>query len=281
MQIYVVNTGFFKLDGGAMFGVVPKTIWQKLNPADDNNLCTWAMRSILIEDGNRLVLVDTGIGNKQPKEFLKFYHLHGDDSLEGSLQKLGFKPEDITDVLLTHLHLDHCGGGVKRSAKNSEQMELTFPNAKYWSNRAHWGWAAEPNPREKASFLKENIIPIQESGHLHFVDFEDSSPFPGIELIAVDGHTEKQMLPKIRYKDKVLVFTADLIPSAGHIPVPYVMGYDTRPLLSMQEKESLLREAADNGYYLIFEHDPHIECCTVKHTEKGVRMDQILALGDL
>ncbi len=278
MNLHVINTGFFKLDGGAMFGVVPKTIWQRTNPADENNLCTWAMRCLLIEDGNRLILIDTGIGDKQDEKFFSHYHLHGEDTLMRSLQNTGFRPEDVTDVILTHLHFDHCGGAIRRQG---DKLVPTFPNATYWSNAAHWVWATHPNAREKASFLKENIWPIQESGQLRFIEPNLPSPFPDMEIIYASGHTEKMMLPKIKFKDAVICYMADLIPSTGHILLPYVMGYDTRPLLTLEEKEKFLNEAANNRYILFFEHDPVHECATVKHTERGVRLDQVFRLNDV
>ncbi len=278
MKLHVINTGFFKLDGGAMFGVVPKSIWQKTNPADANNLCSWAMRCLLIEDGNQLILIDNGIGNKQDEKFLSHYDLHGDDSLMTSLSKAGFSPDDVTDMFLTHLHFDHCGGGLK---KEGEKISLTFKNAKYWSNADHWQWATQPNPREKASFLKENILPMQESGHLNFVDVNKPSSFSQFDIFYASGHTDKMMVPKVKYKDKTICFVADLIPSASHIPLPYVMSYDTRPLITMTEKEQFLKEAADKGYVLFFEHDPVHECCTVKNTEKGVRLDRVFPLKDI
>jgi glyoxylase-like metal-dependent hydrolase (beta-lactamase superfamily II) len=280
MDLHVIDTGFFKLDGGAMFGVVPKSIWSRTNPADENNLCTWAMRCLLIEDGNRLILIDNGIGEKQDEKFLKHYYLHGDATLTSSLKKAGFAPEDITDMFLTHLHFDHCGGGVKYT-NNRSKLELTFPNAKYWSNGAHWQWATEPNSREKASFLKENIMPMQESGHLHFIEKGEASPFSQFEILYVDGHTEKQMLPLIKYKDTTIAFMGDLIPSSAHIPIPYVMGYDVRPLSTMDEKTSFLNEAADNNYHLFFEHDPVVECATVERTEKGIRLKDVVKLADV
>lgn len=277
MDLHVINTGFFKLDGGAMFGVVPKSLWQKTNPADENNMCSWAMRCLLVEDGEHLMLIDNGMGNKQDEKFLSHYFLHGTDNLLNSIRQAGFQPSDITDMFLTHLHFDHCGGGVIR---NGQKLELTFNNAKYWSDKDHWQWATEPNPREKASFLKENILPMKESGHLQFV-VPNQSPFSGIDILYASGHTDKMMIPKIRYKDKVICFVADLLPSVGHIPLPYVMGYDTRPLITMKEKEVFLKEAADHQYILFLEHDPVHECCTVKHTEKGVRLDQTFSLQDV
>ena len=278
MKLHVINTGFFKLDGGAMFGVVPKSIWQKTNPADANNLCTWAMRCLLIEDGTQLILIDNGIGDKQDTRFLAHYFLHGDDSLMSSLRTAGFSPDDITDMFLTHLHFDHCGGGVK---KEKDKLLLTFKNAKYWSDADHWQWATKPNPREKASFLPENIAPMLESGHLNFIDSNKPSPFDQFGIFYASGHTDKMMIPKISYKGKIVCFVADLIPSSSHIPLPYVMGYDTRPLITITEKEIFLKEAADNNYILFLEHDPFHECCTVRHTEKGVRLDKTFALGEI
>ena len=283
MKLHVLNTGFFKLDGGAMFGVVPKTIWQKTNPADIDNMCTWAMRSLLIEDGKRLILVDTGIGDKQSEKFFSHYHLHGTDSLHGTLARLGFHAADITDVILTHLHFDHCGGAIAFD-KQKEAYRTVFKNATYWSSAQHWQWATEPNSREKASFLAENILPIQESGQLQFVERNGlltTNALPGIDLAIFDGHTESMMLPQIQYKGKTVVFMADLLPSTGHIPLPYVMGYDTRPLQTLTEKERFLNEAANNEYVLFFEHDAVNECCTVQHTEKGIRLKDTFAFADL
>ena len=278
MNLHVIQTGYFKLDGGAMFGVVPKSIWQRTNPADENNMCSWAMRCLLVEQGDQLILIDNGIGNKQSEKFFSYYYLHGDDSLMKSLNSAGFSPNDITDMFHTHLHFDHCGGGV---LSKGDGFELTFPKARYWSNRDHWKWATEPNARERASFLKENIQPVEESGHLFYVSDEMDSPFANIDIITVDGHTDKQMLPKIRYKNHTIVFVADLLPSVGHIPLAYVMGYDTRPLLTLSEKEAFLNEAADNGYILFLEHDPVNECCTVKHTDRGVRLDRTFPLAEI
>jgi glyoxylase-like metal-dependent hydrolase (beta-lactamase superfamily II) len=273
MKLHVLDTGFFKLDGGAMFGVVPKQIWQKTNPADDFNLCTWAMRCLLIEDGEKLILIDTGIGNKQSEKFFSHYHLQDTQTLDQALALKGFHRDNITDVLLTHLHFDHCGGSIEYNS-NREHFQPAFPNAKYWTNANHWKWATEPNPREKASFLSENILPIQESGQLNFIErVNNVSPTPlGFDVLFVDGHTESMMIPHINYHGKTVVFMADLLPSVGHIPLPYVMGYDTRPLLTMTEKERFLKTAADNGYVLFFEHDSVNECCTLQHTEKGVRV---------
>jgi glyoxylase-like metal-dependent hydrolase (beta-lactamase superfamily II) len=276
MKLYVIETGFFKLDGGAMFGVVPKSIWQKTNPADENNLCTWAMRCLLIEDGDRLILVDNGIGDKQDAKFFSHYHLHGSNTLQTSLKKAGYSAGDITDVFLTHLHFDHCGGGVKYVG---EKLELVFENATYWSNADQWQWATKPNQREKASFIKENILPMQQSGHLKFADEKNSAlPFA---IFYASGHTDKMMIPKIKYKEKTICFMADLLPSIGHIPLPYIMGYDTRPLLTLEEKERFLVEAAKNEYILFLEHDAVNECCTVKQTEKGVRIERTFKLSEI
>ena len=280
MNLYVINTGFFKLDGGAMFGVVPKTLWQRTNPADENNLCTWAMRCLLIEDGDRAILIDNGIGDKQDQKFFSHYYLHGDDSLAKSLRQAGFDHKDITDMFLTHLHFDHCGGGVVYD-RVADKYQVTFEHAKYWSNQQHWEWATHPNAREKASFLKENILPVQEQGHLEFIEAGQLSPFDKLDIIYMDGHTEKQMLPKIRYKDKTIVFVADLIPSASHVPIPYIMGFDVRPLKTVKEKTDFLQEAYENDYILFFEHDPVVECCNLKMTEKGIRVNETFALKDI
>ena len=279
MKMYPIETGHFKLDGGAMFGVVPKTIWQKTNPADSNNLIDMNMRSMLIEDGDRLLLIDTGLGTKQSAKFFGYYHLFGNFSLDNSLAKLGFHRDDITDVFLTHLHFDHCGGVIEWNAEKT-RLQPAFKNAKFWSNEDHWEWATVPNPREKASFLKENINPIKESGQLNFIQ-KNSMDQVGFEVLFMDGHTEKQMLPKLKYQGKTLVFMADLLPTVGHIPLPYVMGYDTRPLLTIKEKASFLEEAASNHYYLFLEHDAYHEICTVKHTEKGVRLKDTHRFTDI
>lgn len=284
MKIYPVETGNFKLDGGAMFGVVPKVIWQKTNPADGNNLIDMSLRCMLIEDGNRLILIDNGTGNKQSDKFFGYYFPFGDDTLDRSLKKRGFHRDDITDVFLTHLHFDHCGGSIQWN-KNRTSYEPAFKNAEFWSNENHWKWATEPNPREKASFLKENIHPIESSGQLNFVDIPKNKYLQnsdlGFDIFFADGHTEKQMIPHIKYQDKTIVFVADLLPTAGHIPLPYVMGYDTRPLLTMDEKAKFLQKAADNNYYLFLEHDAVNEICTVKHTEKGVRLDQTFKFNEI
>jgi len=287
MKLYTIDTGFFKLDGGAMYGVVPKSIWNKLNPADENNLCNWALRCLLIEDDDRLILIDTGNGDKQDAKFFSHYYLHGDDTLASSLAKHGFTPEDITDVFLTHLHFDHCGGAIKRE---NDKLVPTFKNAVYWNNERHWKWATEPNAREKASFLKENILPIKESGQLQFIpvgeELSTIQPFASgitnnFSVINVSGHTDAMMLPVIRYNSKTIVYMADLLPSIGHIPLPYVMAYDMFPLTTMNEKKSFLEEAVKNEYILFFEHDPKIECCTLQRTEKGVRQKDTFRLVEL
>lgn len=283
MKLYPINTGYFKLDGGAMFGVVPKSLWQKTNPADSNNMCSWALRSLLIEDGDRLILIDTGMGNKQSDKFFGYYFLHGEDTLDKSLAKHGFHRDDITDVFLTHLHFDHCGGAFQWN-KDRTFIEPAFKNAKFWSNKNHWKWATEPNAREKASFLKENINPIHESGQLNFIDVKGNyaqNVFNNFDVLFVDGHTDKQMIPHIKYKGKTIVFMADLLPSVGHIPLPYVMGYDTRPLLTLDEKKSFLNEAAEKEYVLFLEHDSVNECCTVQQTEKGVRLKETFSFSEV
>lgn len=278
MQLHTINTGLFKLDGGAMFGVVPKTIWNKTNPADENNLCTLAMRCLLIEDEGRLIVIDTGIGNKQSDKFLSHYFLHGEDSLNQSLNNSGFSADDITDVFLTHLHLDHVGGAV---IKENEKLVPTFKNAKYWSNEKHWNWAINPNDREKASFLKENLLPIVESGQLQFINLTNASFTDKISVRFVYGHTEAMMLPQINYKNRTLVYVADLLPTAGHIPLPYIPAYDMFPLRTLTEKKAFLEEAADQNYILFLEHDPENECCTVKRTEKGIRLDNTFKLSEI
>lgn len=279
MKLHTINTGFFKLDGGAMFGVVPKTIWQKTNPADDNNLCTWAMRCLLIENENQLILIDTGIGNKQDEKFFSYYFLHGEDSLDKSLGHLGFNRNDITDVFLTHLHFDHVGGAVIRQG---EKLKPAFANATYWSNEKHWLWATEPNAREKASFLKENILPLNESGQLQFIKEETNHLWKeNIHIGFAYGHTDAMMLPKITYKGKTIVYMADLLPSIGHIPLPYVMAYDMFPLKTLAEKQAFLEEAVNQNYILYLEHDPVNECCTLQRTEKGIRVDQTFNLADI
>ena len=274
MKLHTIETGTFKLDGGAMFGVVPKTLWSKTNPADENNMCTWSMRCLLVEDGDRLILIDTGIGDKQSEKFFSHYHMADTKTLEQSLKAKGFGLDDITDVFLTHLHFDHCGGAVKWN-KDRTQLETVFKNATYSSTENHWKWATEPNAREKASFLTENILPLQESGQLKFVERSGDytkNVFNNFDVLFVDGHTESMMIPHIHYQDKTLVFMADLLPSTGHIPLPYVMGYDTRPLLTLNEKGKFLEEAVTKEFVLFLEHDSVNECCTLQQTEKGVRL---------
>ena len=290
MKLYTINTGFFKLDGGAMFGVVPKSIWNKLNPADANNLCTWAMRCLLIEDGDKLILIDNGVGNKQDEKFFSHYYLHGDETLDSSLAKNGFHRDDITDVFLTHLHFDHCGGSI---ICDGDRLIPAFKNATYWSNEDHWQWATQPNDREKASFLKENILPIKDSGQLKMLNGEwsmvnkEQSSVTGLrpsDIISnlsirfVNGHTKAMMLPQISYKEKTIVFMADLLPSVAHIPIPYVMAYDMFPLTTLNEKKSFLTEAVNNDYILFFEHDPLNECCNLQLTEKGIRSKAVFKL---
>jgi glyoxylase-like metal-dependent hydrolase (beta-lactamase superfamily II) len=291
MKLYSINAGYFKLDGGAMFGVVPKSIWNKLNPADENNMCSWALRCLLIEDGGKLILVDTGMGNKQDTKFFSHYYMHGDDTLEKSLAAHGFTKDDITDVFLTHLHFDHCGGAI---IKEGEKLVPAFKNATYWSNERHWQWAVEPNAREKASFLKENILPIEESGQLKMVDSikmtddstaaiicQPTSILPDLSFYTVYGHTGAMMLPVIKYNDKTIVYMADLLPSVAHIPLPYVMGYDMFPLTTLNEKKQFFEEALANNYILFFEHDPVNECCTLQMTEKGVRVKEVFKLSEV
>ena len=283
MTIHPVNSGYFKLDGGAMFGVVPKSLWERTNPADNNNMCNWAMRCLLIEDGDRLILVDTGIGDKQSSKFFSYYFMYGDDSLEKSVNAVGFSFDDITDVFLTHLHFDHCGGAIKWN-KDRTFLEPVFKNATYWSTEKHWQWATEPNAREKASFLKENINPIQESGQLKFVERNGNyskNIFNNFDVLFVDGHTESQMIPHIKYQGKTLVFMADLLPSTGHIPLPYVMGYDTRPLITLGEKGDFLNNAAKEEFVLFLEHDSVNECCDLKITEKGVRLNNAYSFNEM
>jgi len=284
MKLYPIESGNFKLDGGAMFGVVPKTIWNKTNPADNNNLIDIAARCLLIEDNNRLILIDTGMGDKQSEKFFGYYSLWGSHSIDKSLAKYGFSRDDITDVFMTHLHFDHCGGSVQWN-KDHSGYEVAFKNAKFWTNQNHWEWATRPNPREKASFLSENILPIQESGQLHFIntpnsDFLQQSEL-GFDIFFVDGHTEKMMIPQIIYNGKTICFMADLLPTAGHLPLPYVMGYDTRPLLTLPEKAKFLNAAAENNYYLFLEHDAHNEIITVENTEKGVRLKEVFKCEDV
>ena len=283
MNLYVIDTGFFKLDGGAMFGVVPKSIWNRKHPADENNMCTWAMRCLLVETGDRLILIDTGMGNKQSEKFFGFYYLQDTVTLEDSLAKHGFSVNDVTDVFLTHLHFDHVGGAIQWD-NGKEKLVPTFPNARYWSNESHWDWAVNPNPREKASFLKENILPIRESGQLNFVresDWLTPDVFPGFDVLFVNGHTEKQMLPVLHYKGHTIIYTADLIPSVHHLGLAYVMGYDVRPLDTMQERQRLYNEFIPQDALLFFEHDAHHELAIPETTERGVKVSQTLSLKEL
>ncbi len=278
MRLAAINTGFFKLDGGAMFGVVPKTIWHKINPPDENNLCTWAMRCLLVEIDDHLILIDNGIGNKQSEKFFSHYEPHGDDSLEKSLANAGVSSDDITDVVISHLHFDHCGGSIMRD--NNDKLVPAFKNAYYWSNEKHWNWATNPNPRERASFLKENILPIQESGQLQFAK-DRAELFHGFKVHFVYGHTEAMMIPHIQYKDKTIVFMADLFPSSGHIPLPYIMAYDVRPLITLEERKEILDRAVKEQYILFFEHDPKVECATVKEGERYVILNETFKLKDI
>ncbi|MCK0144047.1 MBL fold metallo-hydrolase [Arenibacter sp. F26102] len=284
MKLYPIESGNFKLDGGAMFGVVPKSIWNRTNPADSNNLIDMAARCLLIENGDRLTLIDNGMGNKQSDKFFGYYYRWGDHSLDKSLNQYGFHRDDITDVFLTHLHFDHCGGSIQWN-KDKTGYEPAFKNAVFWTNEDHWKWATEPNEREKASFLKENLLPMQESGQLQFIarnnnPFMDQSEMD-FGILFVDGHTEKQMIPHIQYKDRTLVFAADLLPTAGHIPLPYIMGYDTRPLLTLAEKALFLENAEKNNHYLFLEHDAHNQICTLQTTEKGIRLKEIHTFAQL
>ncbi len=284
MKLYPIEAGNFKLDGGAMFGVVPKSLWNKTNPADANNMIDIAARCLLLEDGNRLILIDTGMGDKQSDKFFSYYYRWGDHSLDNSLKKAGFHRDDITDVFMTHLHFDHCGGSVQWNADRTG-YEPAFKNAVFWTNKPHWEWAVHPNAREKASFLKENLLPMEESGQLKFVSVPEvpfgHAPELGFDILYVNGHTDKQMIPHIRYQGKTLVFMADLLPTVGHIPLPYVMGYDTRPLLTLPEKEAFLSKAADEEFYLFLEHDAHQELCTLHQTEKGVRLKNTYAFDEI
>jgi glyoxylase-like metal-dependent hydrolase (beta-lactamase superfamily II) len=284
MKLYIIETGYFKLDGGAMFGVVPKTLWNRTNPADNMNRIDLAARSLLIEDGNRLILIDAGMGNKQEDRFFRHFGLYGNDSLDGSIKKVGFDRTDITDVFLTHLHFDHCGGAVRWN-ENKTAYKLSFPNARYWSNKQHWEWAVNPNEREKASFLSENLIPIQESGQLCFIETPKTSFASdcglGFGVLFVNGHTEKQMIPHISYRGKTLVFMADLLPTAGHLPLPYIMGYDVRPLQTLEEKKRFLFRAADENFVLFMQHDANNPLITVQHTDRGVRLHESLVTETL
>lgn len=279
MKLHTINTGLFKLDGGAMHGVVPKSMWNKANPGDENNMCTWAMRCLLMEENNKLILIDTGMGNKQDEKFFSHFQPHGDDTLEKSLNALGFSSDDVTDVFLTHLHFDHCGGAIKR---DNEKLIPAFKNAIYWSNETHWNSALQPNEREKASFLKENILPIQESGQLKFIDHKEGISFTdNMEIRFVNGHTDSMMLPLINYNGQKIFYCADLIPSAAHISLPWVMGYDMRPLDTLNEKQKVFSEAVENNWLLFFEHDRVNELGSLQQTEKGVRLNELLLLKDI
>ncbi len=280
MKLHTIETGHFKLDGGAMFGVVPKTIWNRLNPADDNNMISLAMRCLLIEDGKRLILIDNGIGNKQDAKFYSYYYLQGSATLESSLNKLGFTMADITDMVLTHLHFDHCGGSISWNADRTA-YQTTFPNATYWIGEEHWNEALKPNPREKASFIKENILPIQESGQLKLVNPGDRI-YENMDLRFSKGHTQGMMHPVISYKGHQVIYLADMIPTQAHIPVPYIMGYDVRPLDTMNEKSAVLQEAAANDKMILyFEHDPTDEACVVEQTEKGIRKKESVLINEI
>lgn len=281
MQVYSVDTGYFKLDGGAMFGVVPKVIWNKLNPADENNLCTWAMRCMLIVDGEQKILIDTGMGSKQSEKFFSYYYPHGEGELIKSIQQFGFQPEEITDVILTHLHFDHCGGAVKLE---NDKLVPTFPNAYYWSTPKHWEWAMNPNSREKASFLKENFVPLQEHNRLKFIEENEkgiTTFSTNIDILFTHGHTQSMMLPLIKYKGRIICYMADLIPSSSHIPLPYVMGYDMFPMTTLIEKEQFLKKACQENYILFFEHDPIGECCTIEMTERGFKRKESFTLDNI
>jgi glyoxylase-like metal-dependent hydrolase (beta-lactamase superfamily II) len=278
MKLHTIDTGLFKLDGGAMFGVVPRSMWERLTTPDSKGMCTWSMRCMLIEDGNKLILIDCGLGNKQDEKFFSHYEPHGDDTLTKSLNKLGFTESDITDVLLTHLHFDHCGGAIKREG---DKLIPAFSNATYWSNEKHWDWAIHPNAREKASFLKENILPIQESGQLKFVEDGSTAIHPSVLIKTVSGHTESMLIPHISYMGNTIVYAADLFPSRWHIPIPYVMAYDTRPLLTLEEKLVFLPNAAENNYLLFFEHDPSVELCSLQATERGVKEKECFRLAEI
>ena len=278
MNLHVIDTGHFKLDGGAMFGVVPKALWNRHQPADENNRCTWAMRCLLIEAHGRVILIDTGMGNKQDDRFRSHFEPHGEGDLLASIARAGYTREEITDVVLTHLHFDHCGGAVQK--RPNGDLELTFPNAIHWSEENHWKWATDPNPRERASFLKENILPIQESGMLRFVN-DDTEIIPELWFAIADGHTHGMLIPHLEIGEETLVFMADLLPSPTHIPLAWVMGYDIDPLQTIREKEAFLAEAAENNFILFYEHDPVIECSRVVETEKGFRASDLMSLADI
>jgi glyoxylase-like metal-dependent hydrolase (beta-lactamase superfamily II) len=277
MKLHTIDTGYFKLDGGAMFGVVPRMIWEKLHAPDARNLCTWAMRCLLIEDGNKLILIDCGLGDKQDSKFFSHYEPHGEATLLGSIRHAGFDLADVTDVILTHLHFDHCGGAIRREG---DRLVPTFPNATYWSHEQHWAWAMQPNMRERASFLQDNILPIQQSGQLRFLTEGICTIHPDVSIRTVSGHTDHMMLPQIKYKGQTIVYCADLFPSRWHLPIPFVMAYDTRPLLTLEERQAFLPEAAAGNYLLFFEHDPSAELCSLQITDRGIRHNDILRLAD-
>lgn len=278
MKLFPIETGNLKLDGGAMFGVVPKVLWQKNYPADENNLCNWAMRCLLVVDGDRKILIDNGIGNKQDEKWLAHYFLNGEDTLEKSLAAHGYKAEDITDMIITHMHFDHCGGSVKWN-KDKTGFELAFPNATYWTSRTQFEWATNPNRREEASYLKENILPIYESGKLNLIE-EEGEILPNISIKLYHGHTEGQVIPHINCNGTTVVYMADLMPSASHIPMPWIMAYDTRPLDTLKDKERFYAEAVANNYVLFFEHDLYNEACILHETPKGVRVQRSGKLTD-
>lgn len=280
MKLSVINTGFFKLDGGAMFGVVPQQMWKKLNPPDENNMCTWSMRCLLVETGNRKILIDTGMGNKQGEKFRQHFEPHGEDSLVGSVRNLGLSPEEITDVFITHMHFDHVGGAVKRDHK--DKFVPTFPDATYWSNQAHYDWAYTPNARERASFLHENFVPLKEANRLKMIDIEEGVEFlPDFNIRFAYGHTEAMMLPQIKVNNKTVIFCADLFPSIGHIRLPYIKSYDLRPLDTLKEKGILHEEAIENDYILYFGHDPIHQCATLKRDERGrIVLDKTMTLAE-
>ena len=278
MKLHVIEAGNFKLDGGAMFGVVPKALWKRTNPADENNMCDWSMRCLLVESDGRKILIDVGIGDKQPEKFFSHFYLSGETDIEKALNQKGFSAEDITDVFLTHLHFDHCGGAIKRL--EDESYTTTFPNATYWSNKRHWEWATKPNPREAASFLKENILPIEASGQLKFLS-EGEELIPGFTHFYANGHTDAMMIPKLNFNGKTIVYMADLLPSVGHIPLPYVMGYDMKPLVTLNEKDLFLKEACEKGYILFLEHDPINECCSLKQGNKYIEKDKCFSLSEI
>ncbi|MBN2214889.1 MAG: MBL fold metallo-hydrolase [Bacteroidales bacterium] len=270
MRLAGIETGNFKLDGGAMFGVVPKSLWQMVYPADENNMCNLSLRALFIEDENRKILIDAGLGRKQNEKFFGYYYLNGNDSLDKSLSKEGISKSDITDVILTHLHFDHCGGAVEYD-QNKKAFQATFPGATYWCSNDQWNWAMNPNLREKPSYLKENMLPLHESGQLKPFK-HDFDLTPNVRIRLYNGHSQGMAVPFIRYQGRIIVYVSDLIPTSAHIPLSWICGYDTQPLLSLKEKEKFLDEAFRNNYILFFEHDLNTVCCTLQETEKGIRM---------